>query len=249
MPEPRGAPHEAPKPNTTALTLPTQSTATLRAVPHKPTSVPPAKRPPPPEYVPAAAPPAEAPPAGLRARLRARRAGLRRGVSVASGVALGPKVVFDVAPGATVELGEGCAIGAGCRLHARAGAVTIGAGAVLGERCTLSAHAGIAIGAGAQLGDEVAIVDFDHRYDDVERPVRVQGLVGTPVVIGAGALIGARAAVQRGVTVGESAQVGALSVVTRDVPAGAHVGGVPAQPVSAAPGTGTPCGSRSRGSR
>jgi acetyltransferase-like isoleucine patch superfamily enzyme len=174
---------------------------------------------------------------------------LRRGVSVAPGVALRSKVVFDVAPGATVELGEGCAIGAGCRFHARAGAVTIGAGAVLGERCTLSAHAGISIGAGARLGDEVAIVDFDHRYDDVEQPVRAQGLVGTPVVVGAGALVGARAAVQRGVTVGERAQVGALSVVTRDVPAGAQVGGVPAQPVSSATGTGTPGGPRSPGSR
>jgi acetyltransferase-like isoleucine patch superfamily enzyme len=229
--------------------LPTQSRASLRAVPHKPTSVPPAKRLPPPEYIPVAAPPSEPPPCGLRARLRARWAGLRRGVSVARGVALGSKVVFDVAPGATVELGEGCAIGAGCRLHARAGALTIGAEAVLGERCTLSAHAGIAIGPGARLGDEVAVVDFDHRYDDVERPVRVQGLVGTPVVIGAGALIGARAAVQRGVVVGERAQVGALSVVTREVPAEARVGGVPAQPLSSSPGTGTPGGSRSRGSR
>jgi acetyltransferase-like isoleucine patch superfamily enzyme len=229
--------------------LPTQSRASLRAVPHKPTSVPPAKRLPPPEYIPVAAPPSEPPPCGLRARLRARWAGLRRGVSVARGVALGSKVVFDVAPGATVELGEGCAIGAGCRFHARAGAVTIGAGAVLGERCTLSAHAGISIGAGARLGDEVAIVDFDHRYDDVEQPVRAQGLVGTPVVVGAGALVGARAAVQRGVTVGERAQVGALSVVTRDVPAGAQVGGVPAQPVSPATGTGTPGEPRSPGSR
>jgi acetyltransferase-like isoleucine patch superfamily enzyme len=229
--------------------LPTQSRASLRAVPHKPTSVPPAKRLPPPEYIPAAAPPSEPPPCGLRARLRARWAGLCRGVSVEAGVALGSKVVFDVAPGATVELGEGCAIGAGCRFHARAGAVTIGAGAVLGERCTLSAHAGISIGAEARMGDEVAIVDFDHRYDDVEQPVRAQGLVGTPVVVGAGALVGARAAVQRGVTVGERAQVGALSVVTRDVPAGAQVGGVPAQPVSSATGTGTPGGPRSPGSR
>jgi acetyltransferase-like isoleucine patch superfamily enzyme len=100
---------------------------------------------------------------------------------------------------------------------------------VLGERCTLAAHAGIEIEDGAVLGDEAVIVDFDHRYDDPEVPVRLQGIRATPVFVGTGARIGARAAIQRGVTIGERAQVAALSVVTRDVAPGSRVGGVPAQ--------------------
>jgi acetyltransferase-like isoleucine patch superfamily enzyme len=162
--------------------------------------------------------------------------------------AFGRGVVLDVARGAHLELGEGCAIGAGSRLHVRAGTVRIGAGAVLGERCTLAAHAGIEIGEGAVLGDEAVVVDFDHRHEDVEVPVRLQGVVGEPVVIGTGARIGARAAIQRGVTVGEGAQVAALSVVTRDVPPRARVGGVPAQPakpLSQSAGRRTRGGSRS----
>jgi acetyltransferase-like isoleucine patch superfamily enzyme len=210
-------------------------------MPLEPAIVPPAKgAPEAPAYVPPVPPPATAPPSGLVARLRARRAGAR-------GAAFGRGVVVEVAPGARLELGDGCAIGAGTRLHVRAGAVRIGAHAVLGERCRLTAHAGIEIGDSAVLGDEAVVLDFDHRCEDPEAPIRLQGIEAAPVVIGAGARIGPRAAIQRGVTVGERAEVGPLSVVTRDVPAGTRVGGVPALSPSA--GRGTPGGSRSRRDR
>src|SRR4051812_14523088 len=88
-----------------------------------------------PEYVPPVTPPAAAAPSGWLARLRGRRAGARN-------AAIGRGVVLDVAPGARLELGDGCAIGAGTRLHVRAGTVRIGPRAVVGERCALAAHAG-----------------------------------------------------------------------------------------------------------
>ena len=51
------------------------------------------------------------------------------------------------------------------------------------------------------------------------------------VVIGERAMIGAGATVLPGVEIGDGAQVAANSLVTRDVPAGATVAGVPAKPV------------------
>jgi acetyltransferase-like isoleucine patch superfamily enzyme len=210
-------------------------------MPLEPTTVPHAKgAPEAPAYVPAVPPPAAAPPSGLVARLRAWRAGAR-------GAAFGRGVVVQVAPGARLEIGAGAAIGAGTRLHVRAGTVRIGERAVLGERCMLAAHAGIDIGDDAVLGDETVVIDFEHRYEDAEVPVRHQGIAAAPVVIGAGVLIGPRAAIERGVTVGERAEVGPLSVVRRAVPPGARVGGVPA--VSPSAGRGTPGGSRSRRGR
>lgn len=52
------------------------------------------------------------------------------------------------------------------------------------------------------------------------------------VVIEAGAMVGAGAIVLPGVVVGEDAQVAANSLVTDDVPPGATVAGVPAEPVT-----------------
>ncbi len=147
---------------------------------------------------------------------------------------LGRQVRFDVAPGALVTLGDGCRIGDGCRFHVGEGAtVAIGAGAALGERCVLAAHERIEVRARARLDDEVVIVDFDHDLADVERPVRQQGLLTAPVVIGEGAVVDTAAGVLRGVTVGDGARVGVRAVVTHDVPAGARAEGVPARVRSA----------------
>ena len=102
----------------------------------------------------------------------------------------------------------------------------------LGERCTIVAHSGVTIGADAQLGHGVVVVDFDHVFEDVELPIRAQPLVSAPVTIGDGARIGLGASVLRGVSVGARAIVDPRAVVTRNVPADAHVGGVPAKAVA-----------------
>jgi acetyltransferase-like isoleucine patch superfamily enzyme len=165
--------------------------------------------------------------ARLAARLRlARRAGVHAGRDIA----VGRHVRVTLAPGAQLVLGDGCRLGERTRIAVNRGRVEIGAGAVLGPRCTIVAHAGVTIGAGARLDEGAVIVDFDHVFDDVERPIRSQPLRATAVAIGDGARIGLGASVLRGVSVGAGATVGPHAVVTRDVPPRASVGGVPARP-------------------
>lgn len=133
--------------------------------------------------------------------MRRRRRGIGRGV------------VFDVAAGAEVVVEDGAVIGAGTRFHVRAGVVRIAAGAVLGERCVVLAHAGVEVGAHAILGDDVVLVDFQHRFDDAERPVREQPLDAAPITIGERAHIGHRAVIERGVSIAAGARVPAQTVV------------------------------------
>lgn len=166
----------------------------------------------------------------LRHRLRALRVRARqRGrVELRGTPRLGRGVRFEVAPGARVVVGDGAALGERCRVEVRGGTVAIGAGTVLGDRCAVVARAGVAIGERCVLGDEVVVVDFDHHFGDSETPIRLQGLRAAAVHIDAGAVLGPRVAVLRGVRIGAGARVGSHSVVTRDVVAGAVVDGVPA---------------------
>ena len=113
----------------------------------------------------------------------------------------------DVTDGGVLDIAPDAVIGAGTRFHVRGATVRIGAGARLGERCVVLAHAGIDVGDGAVLGDDVVLVDFAHSHDDPETPVRHQPLDTRPITIGAGAVIGHRAIIERGA----------------QVPAGGHV--------------------------
>lgn len=142
------------------------------------------------------------------------------------------RVRLDVLHGGMLILGDGCQIGERTRIVVPGGRVEIGAGAMLGERCTIVSHERVTIGAGARLDDGAVLVDFDHVIDDVELPVRAQPLVCSPIAIGERARIGLGAGVLRGVTIGAGATVRPHAVVTRDVAAGATVGGVPARPVT-----------------
>lgn len=163
--------------------------------------------------------------------LRTRLLRLRGRLVLEGKAEVGRRVRFDVARGGRMVLGEGVRFGPGCRFHVGPGAVVrIGAGTVLGDRCVITAHEAVEIGERARLGDEVVLIDFDHDVADVERPVRLQGLLSAPVRVGAGAVLGAAVSVLRGVSVGAGAVVEPRAVVTRDLPDGAHAGGVPARP-------------------
>jgi acetyltransferase-like isoleucine patch superfamily enzyme len=167
---------------------------------------------------------------------RTARSVLRRpGVHAGRDVAVGRDVQLEIGAHAQLVIGDGCRIGEGTRIVVQQGRVEIGAGARLGERCTIVAHAGVIIGAGAWLEDGAVLVDFDHVIDDVEVPIRAQPLVASPIVIGERARIGLGSGVLRGVIVGAGATVGPHAVVTRNVDAGASVGGVPARPLTDEP--------------
>ena len=166
-------------------------------------------------------------------RLVVRWAWLRlrwRGRLRTDGIAfVGPGVTFEIGRNAVLHLGRWSWIGHGCKIRVHEGEVRIGAKTVLGQECTISAFQHVSIGRECIVADRVMLIDFDHGVVDVEQPIRLQGIYKRDVRVGHNVWIGYGACFLRGVTVGDNAIVGTNSVVTRDVPENAVVGGLPAR--------------------
>lgn len=91
-------------------------------------------------------------------------------------------------------------------------------------------NGGLKIGNGTTMAHKVEITTFNHNYDyeGLQSVPYDYDYTFKPVIIGENAWIGAHALILPGVTIGEGAVIGMGSVVTKDVPKFAVVGGNPA---------------------
>jgi acetyltransferase-like isoleucine patch superfamily enzyme len=144
-------------------------------------------------------------------------------------VFFGRGLQIQIAKGAEVRFGRFTWIGDGTKIRSHEGIVEIGDKTVLGQEVTISSYKRVSIGEQCVIADRAMFIDFDHGVVEVERPIRVQGIYSRPVEIGANCWIGYNACFLRGIRVGDNSIVGTNSVVTKDVPANAVVGGIPAK--------------------
>ena len=87
----------------------------------------------------------------------------------------------------------------------------------------------VEIGDATRIGAHTSILGFNHTMDDPDVEIRLQPLASRGIRIGDDVWIGSHVVVLDGVTVGSRAVLAAGAVVTKDVPAGAVVGGNPAR--------------------
>ena len=119
---------------------------------------------------------------------------------------------------------EGARIGSDCNI---CDGVFVEDEAVVGDRVTVKS--GVQIWNGVELEDDV-FIGPNATFTNDRFPRSRQWLGGYPrTIVRRGASIGANATILPGVEIGTGAMVGAGAVVTRDVPAGATVVGVPAR--------------------
>jgi len=144
-------------------------------------------------------------------------------------VFFGKRLELQIAKRGKVRFGRFVWVGDGTKIRCHQGEVVIGPKTVLGQECTISAYRRGRSGEQCGVADRARFIDFDHGMVEVERPVRVQGIYMRDVEVGSNVWIGYGACVLRGARIGDNSVLGTYAVVTKDVPANAIVGGVPAR--------------------
>ncbi|MEK7154824.1 MAG: acyltransferase [Patescibacteria group bacterium] len=102
--------------------------------------------------------------------------------------------------------------------------ITIGKDSIVGDHVFLDGRAAIKIGEHTDIASEVMIYNSEHDLEAQDFSATL-----APVEIGDYVFIGPRSIILPGVKIGRGAVVAAGAVVTKDVPAFAIVGGVPAK--------------------
>lgn len=103
--------------------------------------------------------------------------------------------------------------------------IVIGKEVFINACCHFQDHGGVVLGDGCQIGHNVVFATLDHGI----APENRQTTYPAPIILGKNVWVGSNATLLRGVTIGDNAIVAAGAVVTKNVPANAIVGGVPAK--------------------
>ncbi|MFC3688227.1 acyltransferase [Aquipuribacter hungaricus] len=144
-------------------------------------------------------------------------------------VFLGRGVRVETDPGyGRMHLGAFVHVGDRCVLRAHEGTLRVRDKVVMGSDVRVTCWTDVDLGEGTLLADWCYVADFDHVHDDVDRPVKDQGIRKGAVRVGPGSWLGLRSSVLRGSDLGRGTVVAAHAVVKGRHPDDVVLGGVPA---------------------
>ena len=147
-------------------------------------------------------------------------------------VFLGKNVEIHSTPGLSrLEIGKWVHIGDGNAIRCHEGSLRIGDKVVFGKDNVVNCYLDIEIGASTLVADWCYVTDFDHVTENIDLPIKDQGIVKSPVRIGPDNWLAAKVSVLRGTIVGRGCVLGAHAVVKGTVPDFSIAVGAPARVV------------------
>ncbi|MBI3224625.1 MAG: acyltransferase [Mycolicibacterium cosmeticum] len=141
---------------------------------------------------------------------------------------IGKGPTFLIGPNAKIRVGKHLVIKQNMDFRVE-GELILGDHVWFAPNNTLSAHSKVVIGSHSQFAECVSIHDNTHLGADLDTPFHQRDRDAAPIIIGESVWVGAKATILMGVTIGDNVVIGANAVVTKDIPSGVIVGGVPAK--------------------
>ena len=116
---------------------------------------------------------------------------------------------------AQLEIGRWVHIGDKNTIRAHEGSLRFGDKVVLGRDNVINCYLDIELGDSVLMADWCYVCDFDHRMDDINLPIKDQGIIKGPVRIGPDTWVGVKVTVLRGTIIGRGCVLGSHAVVQR----------------------------------
>ncbi len=151
------------------------------------------------------------------------------GISLGSSFRIAEGVRFSCTDGGTIIIGSSFYASSGCSLVCRGGRLIIGDGVFLGSGVNIVCRDYVQIGSDCLIAEYVVIRDQDHSLEPP--PMRQVNFNTSPILIGSGVWIGAKASVLRGGEIGDGSVVGAHSLIKSPIPSNVLAVGAPAKVV------------------
>ena len=147
-------------------------------------------------------------------------------------VFIGERSFLDVGPAsAAIRIGDDSHLGRGTVLRTQDGEIAIGRNVNISTYTLLYSFGGIEVGDDSMIAQHVEIVGGTHNYEDVSKPMRLQGRSPSRIVIEPDCWIGSHAVIMGSTRIGRGSIVGAGAVVHKDIPEYSIAVGIPARVV------------------
>ena len=150
-------------------------------------------------------------------------------ISINGLIRVGKNAELVTHPGCYINIEKGMSIGNGTLISVLPkGNLVVGEDVGIGSNCQVVCHNRIVIGDNTILGPNVMIFDHNHKYN-LEAGVKHRAFDVGEITIGKSCWLGAGCIILKDVHIGDYSIIAAGSVVTKDVPSGAVVAGIPAK--------------------
>lgn len=129
-----------------------------------------------------------------------------------------------------ITIGNFCSIMRNSSIYARDAVLMIGDNFACNENVMLGADGGkLVIGHNVLIGPNTVIRVADHKFDNIEKNINLQGHNVGSIIIEDNVWICSNVVITRGVKIGRGSVIGAGTVVTKDIPSNSVVVGSKAQ--------------------
>jgi acetyltransferase-like isoleucine patch superfamily enzyme len=144
-------------------------------------------------------------------------------------------VTIDALGKKPLVIGNQVSIGRYSHIFTSFGLNDLGEGITIGDNVGIGDFAHLGGAGGLEIGDDCIIGPYfschpeNHNFDQLDQPIRLQGVSRQGIKIGKNCWVGAKVTILDGVTIGDNCVLAAGAVITQSFPSNCVIGGVPAK--------------------